>query len=117
MGKNLFVGSLPYTVTDETLSQLFTQYGQVQSANVIKDKYTGSSRGFGFVEMANEEEAQKAIEKLNGYSLEGRTIIVKEALPKPTYTNGRGGGPGGSRGNFRGGPGGFRGNRDRNFRR
>ena len=117
MGKNLFVGSLPYTVTDESLNQLFSQQGQVQSVNIIKDKYTGNSRGFGFVEMVNEEDAQKAIEKLNGYNLEGRTIIVKEALPKPTYTNGGGARTGGRGGNFRGGPGGFRGSRDRNFRR
>lgn len=103
MAKNLFVGGLPYSVTDDALGQLFAQYGQVQSANVIKDKYSGTSRGFGFVEMATEEEAQKAIQALNGYNLEGRNIIVKEALPKPTYTNGRGGG------NFRGGRGGGRG--------
>lgn len=92
MAKNLFVGSLPFTVTDDAVGQLFAQYGQVQSVNVIKDKYSGKSRGFAFVEMATEEDAQKAIEKLNGYNLEGRNIIVKEALPKPTYTAGRGGG-------------------------
>lgn len=90
MAKNLFVGSLPFSLTDEALGQLFAQYGQVQTANVIKDKYTGRSRGFGFVEMATEEEAQKAVEKLNNYNLEGRNIVVKEALPKPTYTSGGG---------------------------
>lgn len=90
MAKNLFVGSLPFSVTDDTLGQVFAQAGQVVSVNVIKDKYSGRSRGFGFVEMATDEEAQKAIEKLNGYNLEGRNIIVKEALPKPTFTNGRG---------------------------
>jgi cold-inducible RNA-binding protein len=103
MAKNLFVGSLPYSVTDDTLGQLFVQIGPVQSVNVIKDKYSGRSRGFGFVEMTNEEDAQKAIEKLNGYNLEGRNIVVKEALPKPTYTNGRGGGQGNRRGGFGGG--------------
>ncbi len=91
MAKNIFVGSLPFSVTDDALGQLFTKYGQVQSANIIKDKYSGQSRGFGFVEMATEEEAQKAIQALNGYNLEGRNIVVKEALPKPTYTGGGGG--------------------------
>ena len=109
MAKNLFVGSLPFSVSDDALGQLFAQYGQVQSANIIKDKYTGQSRGFGFVEMSTEEEAQKAIEKLNGFNLEGRNIVVKEALPKPTYTNGRSGqGFGG-----RGGRGGFGARRNR----
>lgn len=120
MAKNLFVGSLPYTVTDDTLGQLFTQVGPVQSVNVIKDKYSGNSRGFAFVEMVNEEDAQKAIEKFNNYNLEGRNIIVKEALPKPTYTNGRGGGgrPGGRGGFQRGGFGGGRpGGGGRDFRR
>lgn len=95
MTKNLFVGSLPFSVTDDTLSQLFAKYGQVQSVNIIKDKYSGQSRGFGFVEMSTDEEAQKATQALNGYNLEGRNIIVKEALPKPTYTTGRSGGRGG----------------------
>ncbi|MCL4338689.1 RNA-binding protein [Patescibacteria group bacterium] len=90
MAKNLFVGSLPFSVTEDAVGQLFAKYGQVQSVNVIKDKYTGKSRGFGFVEMSTEEEAQKAIQGLNNYNLEGRNIIVKEALPKPTYTDGRG---------------------------
>lgn len=105
MAKNLFVGSLPFSVTDDALGQLFAQYGQVQSANIIKDKYTGQSRGFGFVEMSTDEEALKAIEKLNGFNMEGRNIVVKEALPKPTYTNGRSGqgfGGRGSRGGFGG---------------
>lgn len=111
MGKNLFVGGIPYSATDDSLGQLFTGVGQVQSVTIIKDKYTGSSRGFGFVEMATEEDAKKAIEKLNGYNLDGRNLIVKEALPKPTYTGGRGGqsrgGYGGGRGGgYRGGGGG-----------
>lgn len=91
MAKNIFVGSLPFTVTEDTLGQLFAQYGQVQSANIIKDRYSGQSRGFGFVEMSTDEEAAKAIQALNGYNFEGRNIVVKEALPKPTYTGGRGG--------------------------
>lgn len=89
MAKNLFVGSIPYSVTDDALGQLFAQCGEVQSATIIRDKYTGNSRGFGFVEMANEADAQKAIATLNGHNLEGRNLIVKEALPKPTYTGGR----------------------------
>lgn len=104
MAKNLFVGSLPFATTDDQLAQLFAQYGQVVSANVIKDKYSGRSRGFGFVEMSTEEEAKMAVDKLNNYSLEGRNIVVKEALPKPSYPNDRGGG-GGGRG-FGGGHGG-----------
>ncbi len=91
MAKNIFVGSLPFTTSEETLRKLFSQYGQIQSLNIIKDRYTNQSRGFGFVEMATDEEAKQAIEKLNGYSLEDRKIVVKEALPKPTYTNGRSG--------------------------
>lgn len=113
MAKNLFVGSIPFSVTDDTLGQLFTGVGQVQSVNVIKDRYTGSSRGFAFVEMATDEDAAKAIEKLNGYNLEGRTIVVKEALPKPTYTNGRS--SGGGRGDRRGGGGGFGGRPQRRY--
>ena len=92
MAKNLFVGSLPFSVADDALGQLFAQHGQVQSVNVIKDKYTGQSRGFAFVEMGTEEEAQKAIQALNGYNLEGRSIVVKEAMPKPAYPKGGGGG-------------------------
>jgi len=91
MAKNLFVGNLPFAATDDQLNQLFAQAGAVQSANVIKDKYTGRSRGFGFVEMSTEEEAAKAIQMFNNYSMDGRNIIVKEALPKPTYQNRDGG--------------------------
>lgn len=95
MAKNLFVGRLPYSVTDDVLGQLFAQHGQVVSVNIIKDKYSGQSRGFGFVEMGTEEEAKKAMEALNNYNFEGRSIVVKEALPKPTYTDGRSGSGGG----------------------
>jgi RNA recognition motif-containing protein len=110
MAKNIFVGSLPFSVTDDDLGQLFVQFGQVVSANVIKDRDSGRSRGFGFVEMTTDEEALKAIEKLNGTELEGRKIVVKEALPKPTFSNGRGGGRF-SRGGQRGFGGGGRQNR------
>ena len=90
MAKNLFVGSLPFTLDEDALWKLFGGVGQVQSVSIIKDKYTGSSRGFGFVEMVSEEDAKKAIGQLNGYALDSRNIVVKEALPKPIYTNGRG---------------------------
>jgi RNA recognition motif-containing protein len=91
MAKNLFVGSLPFAVTEDTLGQLFSQHGQVVSVNIIKDKYSGQSRGFGFVEMGTDEEAQKAITALNGHNLDGRSIVVKEALPRPDYNQNRGG--------------------------
>ena len=78
MAKNLFVGSLPFTTTEDSLGQLFAGVGQVQSVAIIKDKYTGKSRGFGFVEMVTEEDAKKAIEKLNDANVEGRNIVVKE---------------------------------------
>lgn len=81
MSSKLYVGSLPYSTTDEQLTDLFSQYGSVTSARVITDKYTGQSRGFGFVEMATNEEAQRAIEALNGTKLEHRTIVVNEAKP------------------------------------
>lgn len=98
MAKNIFVGSLPFTTTDDVLGQLFAAHGQVVSVNIIKDKYSGQSRGFAFVEMGTDEEAQKAVAALNGYNLEGRNIVVKEALPKPTYTSGRAGMSRGGRG-------------------
>lgn len=91
MAKNIFVGSLPFSATEETLRKLFGQHGQIQSVTIIKDRYTNQSRGFGFVEMGTDEEAKQAIEKLNNYNLEDRNLVVKEALPKPTYTNGRSG--------------------------
>lgn len=81
MAKKLYVGSLPYSATDKTLSDLFSQAGEVSSATVIMDKYSGRSKGFGFVEMSSDEDAQKAIEMFNGHELEGRKIIVNEARP------------------------------------
>jgi cold-inducible RNA-binding protein len=79
MSNKLFVGSLSWNTTDDTLRALFETIGKVVSAKVIMDKYTGKSRGFGFVEMENEEKAKEAIEKLNGQDLDGRNIIVNEA--------------------------------------
>ena len=98
MGSKLYVGSLPYSTTEQQLSDLFAQHGSVQSAKVITDRFTGQSRGFGFVEMATDEEAQKAIAALNGTDLGGRTLVVNEARPqeKRSFRGGGGGrGPGG----------------------
>ncbi|MBM4134334.1 MAG: RNA-binding protein [Nitrospira sp.] len=95
MGTKLYVGSLPYSTTEQELSQLFSQHGTVQSAKVITDRYTGQSRGFGFVEMATGEEAQKAITALNGTELGGRTLVVNEARPQEKRSFGGGGGGGG----------------------
>ncbi|MFC1647063.1 RNA recognition motif domain-containing protein [Patescibacteria group bacterium] len=79
MATNLFVGNLPYAVDDAKLSEIFSEAGTVASAKVIKDKYSGRSRGFGFVEMSSEEESKKAIETLNGKDMEGRPLVVNEA--------------------------------------
>ena len=98
MGSKLYVGSLPYSTTEQQLSDLFAQHGSVQSAKVITDRFTGQSRGFGFVEMATDEEAQKAIAALNGTDLGGRTLVVNEARPQEKRSFGGGGGgrgPGG----------------------
>lgn len=80
--KKLFVGSLPWVTDDAALQNLFSQFGQVTYAKVIKDRETGRSRGFGFVEMTNDNEAQEAIDKLNGSDIEGRKIVVNEAKPR-----------------------------------
>jgi cold-inducible RNA-binding protein len=95
MSKKVYVGNLGYSVASGDLEQLFAQYGTVESANVITDRSTGRSKGFGFVEMSSSAEAQAAIDALNGSSLEGRTITVNEARPRPA---GGGGGGGGRRG-------------------
>jgi len=87
----LYVGGLPYTVSDEQLSELFLAHGTVESARVITDRMTGRSRGFGFVEMATQAEAEAAVEGLNGTQLEGRSLTVNEAKQKESR---RGTGPG-----------------------
>ncbi len=102
MGKKIYVGNLPYSATDESLSQLFSQAGTVESANIIMDRDTGRSKGFGFVEMGSDEEAADAISKFNGQDLEGRALTVNEARPREE----RGGGGGGGRGGYGGGGGG-----------
>ena len=96
MGTKLYVGGLPYSVTEGKLQDIFSAHGTVESANVISDKFTGQSRGFGFVEMSTSGEAQKAIETLNGTQLDGRTLTVNEAKPM-ARRDGGGGGGGGSR--------------------
>jgi RNA recognition motif-containing protein len=104
MGKKLYVGNLAYGVTDSTLEQLFAAHGTVQSAQVIMDRDTGRSKGFGFVEMGSDQEAQAAIAALNGVEHDGRALTVNEARPK---TEGGGGGGGGrGRGGYGGGGGG-----------
>src|SRR5271166_2627361 len=110
MGKKLYVGNLPYSVTDSDLQQMFEAYGAVQSAQVIMDRDTGRSKGFGFVEMGSDQEAQAAIAALNGKEVEGRSLTVNEARPKTEGGGGRGGsGGGGGRGGYGGGGGGGRG--------
>ncbi|HOH71259.1 MAG TPA: RNA-binding protein [Paludibacteraceae bacterium] len=79
---NIFIGSLPFAVKDEALKELFATYGEVSSARVVTDKFTGRSKGFGFVEMEDEVAAKKAIAELNGSEIQGRTIVVNEARPR-----------------------------------
>ncbi|MFQ5982492.1 MAG: RNA recognition motif domain-containing protein [Woeseiaceae bacterium] len=96
MGRKLYVGNLPYSVSQETLQETFSQFGTVDSVNVITDRDTGQSKGFGFVEMSSNGEAQKAIQELNGSSLDGRPITVNEARPQKKRAGGGGrGGYGG----------------------
>ena len=110
MGKKLYVGNLAYSIDDGSLQQIFGAHGTVQSAQVIMDRDTGRSKGFGFVEMGSDQEAQAAIQALNGAEVEGRTLTVNEARPK-TEGGGRGGrggyggGGGGGRGGYGGGGG------------
>jgi len=101
MAKKLYVGNLPYSLTPEGLKELFASAGDVVSADVISDRMTGRSKGFGFVEMGTEAEAQQAIESLNGRDIEGRTIKVAEARPPRRDRDDRGSGGGGGRGRFR----------------
>lgn len=111
MAKKLYVGNLPYSVDDEALHQHFAQFGAVDSAKVIMDRESGRSKGFGFVEMADDSAAEEAIERGNGAELNGRAINVSEARPQAPREGGggRGGFGGGGRGGGRGGGGGGRG--------
>ena len=103
MGNKLYVGSLPYSVTEEKLTGLFSEHGTVESAKIISDKYSGQSKGFGFVEMSSSEEAKAAISALNGKEYEGRTLVVSEARPQEERSSSR---PGGGRSGGGGGRGG-----------
>ena len=103
MGKKVYVGNLTYDVTNEALEQMFAPHGTVQSAQVIMDRDTGRSKGFGFVEMGSDQEAQAAIKALNGQMVGGRSLTVNEAKPR-TEGGGRGG-SGGGRGGYGGGRG------------
>ncbi|MCH8015946.1 MAG: RNA-binding protein [Acidobacteria bacterium] len=94
MNKKLYVGGLPYSVTEDKLQEIFSAHGTVDSARVITDRFTGRSRGFGFVEMSSEEEAQKAIDSLNESDLDGRSLTVNEARPQENRGGGGGGGGG-----------------------
>ncbi len=103
MGKKLYVGNLPYSVSSSDLEQMFSQYGQVQSAQVIEDRETGRSKGFGFVEMGSDKDAQAAITGLNGQDNGGRPLTVNEAKPREDRGGGGGGygrGGGGGRGRY-----------------
>jgi RNA recognition motif-containing protein len=107
MGRKLYVGNLPYSATEQSLHDAFSKCGTVDSTSLITDRDTGQSKGFGFVEMSSDSEAQKAIQELNDSTLDGRQIKVNEAKPKAP----RGGGGGGGRGGYGGGGGGGGGNR------
>ena len=110
MGKKLYVGNLTYGVTDSDLQQMFAPHGTVQSAQVIMDRDTGRSKGFGFVEMSSDQEGQAAITALNGKEVDGRSLTVNEARPRTEGAGKRSfGGGGGGRGGYGGGGG--RGNR------
>lgn len=108
---NIFVAKLSFDTQSDDLQRAFEEYGEVSSANVIMDKFSGRSKGFGFVEMDNDEDAQKAIDQLNDSELDGRTIVVKKAEPRESRGGGgggrRGGGGGGYGGGNRGGGGGY----------
>ena len=114
---NIFVGSLPFSIEEADLRESFEAYGEVDSVKIITDKFTGRSKGFGFVEMPNDEEAQKAIDELNGATVQGRAIVVNKSEPKPEGErrsfNSGGGRGGDSRGGYGGGNGGSRGGDNR----
>ena len=109
MGRRLYVGNLPYKCTDEELTELFSRAGTVDHVRVLRDQATGRARGFAFVEMASDDDAQKAINEFHQFQMEGRALVVNEARPKPMGGGGDfGGGGGGGRGGYGGGGGGGR---------
>ena len=107
MGKKLYCGNLSYNTTSSDLDQMFSEFGTVKSADVIMDRDTGRSKGFGFVEMNSDQEALAAIEAINGKEHDGRTLTVNEARPREDRGGGGGGGGGGGRGGRGGGGGGY----------
>jgi len=104
MGRRLYVGNLPYSSSEDQLTELFSRAGKVESVRVMRDMSTGRARGFAFVEMSTDEEAERAITQFHEHQLEGRALVVNEARPKPEGGSGGGGGRG--RGGFGGGRGG-----------
>ncbi|WP_165245376.1 RNA recognition motif domain-containing protein [Paludisphaera soli] len=106
MSRKLYVGNLTYNITSTDLEELFTPYGTVQSAQVVVDRDTNRSKGFGFVEMGSDAEAQAAIQALNGHNYDGRNLTVNEAKPREPRTGGGGGYGGGGGGGYGGGGGG-----------
>ena len=111
LGKKLYVGNLSYSVSSSDLEEMFSSYGTVQSAQVISDRESGRSKGFGFVEMGSDDEAQAAIRAMNGQENDGRPLTVNEARPREDRGGGGGGGRGGRGGGGGGGYGGGRGGR------
>ena len=100
MGKKIYVGNLAFSIDSEQLSGIFSEFGTVASSNVIMDRDTGRSKGFGFIEMSSDNEAQTAIEKLNGMEVGGRQLKISEAKPQEPRTGGFGGGGGGGRSRY-----------------
>lgn len=113
VGKKIYVGNLPFSATQESLGDMFAQYGEVSSTKIITDRDTGRSKGFGFVEMSDSDAADQAIEKLNGADMGGRALTVNEARPMEPRQGGGGGFGGGGGGGGRGGDRGGRGGGDR----
>jgi RNA recognition motif-containing protein len=112
MAKRIYVGGLPYSATEEDLENLFASAGTVKEATIVTDRYTGQAKGFGFVEMNSDAEADAAISQLNGTQMGGRTLTVNEAKPREERPRGGGGGYGGGGGGGYGGGGGGGGRRD-----
>ncbi len=106
MSMKLYVGNLSFNTSSYDLEEMFGAIGTVESANVVEDRETGRSRGFGFVEMSSKEEGERAIEEFNGKEIEGRSLTVNEAKPRENRGFGGGGGGGGGRGGYGGGGGG-----------
>ena len=109
MGNKIYVGNLPFSANNDSLNEMFSKFGTVTSAKIVIDRDTNRSKGFGFVEMSSDAEAQAAIDKLNGSDMGGRSLVVNEARPMEPRTGGFGGGRGGDRGGRSGGFGGGRG--------